>query len=304
MSKIFTAYGLLISSEIELPELAVADGLSKRKIDLNIRYGSAEPESGTMLIQRGPFLWVKGQNFWLQVPGVAKFYVRDGREIEICPDSGTASNDVRLFLLGSVFGAVLMMRDYLVLHGNAVKIGDYCMICMGHSGAGKSTLAAGLLRRGYEVLADDIVPVDNSGMVIPGFPRIKLWQDAATEFGIETANYNRVRDGIEKFNIPFDAPTARPPVAARWLYSMNVQKNGPLALKEIKGMGKFGVLRNHSYRLRFLVETDDKKAHFKKCGQLASRVHLANISRPGSGFSVDAIIDMLLEHISRNPENE
>jgi hypothetical protein len=48
-------------------------------------------------------------------------------------------------------------------HATAISKENQCVIFLGTSGSGKSTLAALLMANGFELLADDFVPVDTSG---------------------------------------------------------------------------------------------------------------------------------------------
>lgn len=57
-----------------------------------------------------------------------------------------------------------------VLHAAGVSDGSKSLIFAGDSGAGKSTLAALLMSRGFEVLADDFLPVESRTGRICSFP--------------------------------------------------------------------------------------------------------------------------------------
>jgi hypothetical protein len=180
----YSAYLLSIDSEIALPELSVDSAGSEEAPDVIIRLGDVNPDGLPEGLQLGPCLWVGRDRLWYHVPNVARFLVQDGNSIRIDPEPGADDDSLRLFLLGSALGALLMQRGYLVLHGNAIRVGNQCLVCVGDPGAGKSTLAAGFMQRGYAVLADDVVPVDEGCRALPGFPRIKLWQDAVDKLGI------------------------------------------------------------------------------------------------------------------------
>ncbi len=57
-------------------------------------------------------------------------------------------DDVRLFLLGSVMGAVLHYRGVTPLHGNGFVHEGGAVLVLGNMGVGKSTLAAALVKKG------------------------------------------------------------------------------------------------------------------------------------------------------------
>ena len=104
------------------------------------------------------------------MPEVADYVAHGGATITVDRVVGAHDRDVRLFLLGTMIGAIMMQRGHLVLHGNSVRIGGSSAVVVGHSGAGKSTLAAEFLSLGLDVLSDDVVPVDAEGRALTGYP--------------------------------------------------------------------------------------------------------------------------------------
>ena len=294
-----TAYKLSIESELALPEL-LADAETAKNPDVQIKFSSVPPDGLPKGQQLGPFLWVSLTELWLQVPHVARFLVQSGHTILIDPAPGIDEDSLRVFLLGSALGALLFQRAHLVLHGNAIRIGDQCMVCVGHSGAGKSTLAAGFLKRGYKILADDVVAVDTQCRALPGFPRIKLWQDVADKMDIDTRALRRIRPNTEKFNYPLGQQFADELVPIRWVYILGSDHIDTIRLEPISGMQRFLPLHNNTYRVRFLQGMALKPEHLKLCGQLASQIRLARVTRPNSGFELDGLIDHLLADMAAN----
>jgi hypothetical protein len=189
----------------------------------------------------------------------------------------------------------------LVLHGNAIRIGDRCMVCVGASGAGKSTLAAGFLRRGYALLADDVIPVDAGCRALPGFPRIKLWQDTADRLRIDTAGLRRIRPDLEKFNYPLASRFAGAPLPIRWVYILGSHPLPEIRVEAIRGLERFVPLRNNTYRVRFLEGMALRREHLQLCGKLAGRIHLTRITRSEHGFDLDALVDRILADVAANP---
>jgi len=297
------AYNLVIQTELALPELPIvptAEGVCHEP-DVRISFTAVSPGGLDGARQLGPFLWASPESLWLQVPGVARFLISHGNTISIDPEPGIDEDSIRVFLLGSALGALLFQRGYLVLHGNAIRIGDQCMVCVGQSGAGKSTLAAGFLQRGHEILADDVVPVDDQCRAVPGFPRIKLWRDAAERLEIDTAPLSRIRPETEKFNYPLTAQFGDQPLPIRWIYILNSHNSPDTLFEPIQGMQRFIPLRNNTYRVRFLNGMALQGEHLQLCGQLAGRIRLARVTRPQQGFELDQLVDRLLADIAENP---
>jgi hypothetical protein len=293
----YAAYGLTIASAIELPELGPQWEAASR-FDVNIILGEVsriDTEGGG---GRGGSYWIDPQHFWLHVDTVAYFLVSEGHTITIMADADADPSTVRAYLLGSVCGAMLVQRGFLILHGNAIRIGDACLVCVGDSGAGKSTLAAAFLQRGYPVLADDVVAVDNRGCAIPGFPRIKLWQDAADQLGYSTEGQVPVVPGMAKFNLLIQAfdPDERLPI--RWIYRLGSADTDDVRVEEIGGMARFRLLRDNTYRHEYLEGHSMFADHLAQCGQLANQARMASVQRPADGFAIDLLIDSLLADVA------
>ena len=139
----YTVFGLRIRSEIDLPELHPAEGDSQP--DVVVRKGRvARPDNPR------PGIEVLDGALLLTIPDVAHFSITGGNEIVVEPGSEVPERNVRLFLLGSAFGALLHQRGLLPLHANAIEVDGRAVAFMGKSGAGKSTLAAGSTIKGFE----------------------------------------------------------------------------------------------------------------------------------------------------------
>lgn len=306
MPAVYRVYGLDMISDLILPELVPADPACPAPADqvVTLCLGAVPAQGLATGKQLGPHLWVGPDQFWLNIPDVARFLVTGGHSITIDPAPGIDEDSIRVFLLGSAMGALLFQRGHLVLHGNAVEVDGHCMVCVGNSGVGKSTLAAGFAQRGFPVLADDVVAVDADCAAIPGFARIKLWQDAAQQLGVTTDGLRRIRPMMEKFNLPLGPQAATPDraVPIRWVYVLGVDNAADdFRLAPVRGMAKFPPLRNNTYRQRYMEGMALAPEHLRRCGALAGQIHLARMTRPGRGFDLDGLIDHLLADMRANP---
>ncbi|HET8705638.1 MAG TPA: hypothetical protein VFM46_04970, partial [Pseudomonadales bacterium] len=245
----YQSYGLTISSDIPLPELSAVDS---DRADIIVCEGLVPADGSTLGKQWGPYLFASPGRLWLEVPGVVRLQIEQGKQLTYQPLENADPDSVRLFMLGSGFGALLFQRGFLVLHGNAIKIGDGCVICVGQSGAGKSTLAAAFVQRGFPLLADDVCAVDAHAHALPSFPRIKLWADSARHLAIATDTLNRIRPELEKFNLPLGDHYCAERLPVRAVYVLQKHNEPTIEISAIEGMARFQMLRHNSYRHRFM----------------------------------------------------
>lgn len=116
---------------------------------------------------------------------------RAGREIWTTWLEPLTLEDTATYLLGPVMGFVLLLRGLVCLHASAIVVDGVAMALVGPAGAGKSTTAAAFAARGFGVLAEDVVTLDDRGdsfFVRPAYPCIRLWPaSAATLYGSRSA---------------------------------------------------------------------------------------------------------------------
>ena len=86
--------------------------------------------------------------------------------------------DTTTYLLGPIMGFVMLLRGVVCLHASAIAIDNQAIALLGPAGAGKSTTAAAFSQRGFSILAEDVVTLDDRGdqfLVRPAYPCIRLW---------------------------------------------------------------------------------------------------------------------------------
>ncbi|MBT8216517.1 MAG: hypothetical protein KJO17_06695, partial [Acidimicrobiia bacterium] len=132
-----------MASDVPLPGRLLE---GSQQPDVAIRWGTV-PATIEDVIGEGLIFQASARELLLDVEGTARFLISDGRRVVVEGSPGVPDSRIRLFLLGSVFGAILHQRGLLPLHGSAVEVGDRCMIFVGVAGSGKSTVAAALAKR-------------------------------------------------------------------------------------------------------------------------------------------------------------
>jgi hypothetical protein len=292
----YRAFGLTIGSSIEIPELLMAEGEGKCKPDVVIQPGTV-PEALENPIKNGVRFQAKPGHFLLKVAKIARFYVSHGSRIVVEPLPGANGAEVRLFLLGSVLGALLHQRKQLPLHASSIKVDGKCVIFCGASGYGKSTIARAFVKRGYHLHADDIcvIALDKNGLpfVYPGYPSFKLWEDSLLKIGEDPFFYSRIRGALKKFAVPAREQFNIKPLPIKKIYVLLPHNKTEIEISELSGMKKFNALKNQTFKRRFLKSLGNQKSHFKTVGIVSNHVPISYVYRPLKPFLLTELSDLL-----------
>ena len=292
----YYAFALHIHSELAFPELLTSSNACPS--DLTITWGEVSSTGIDSDHQsKGLFFQATQSTLWLHVPKVARFLVTNGNQIIIDPIEGADEDSIRVFLLGSCMGALLMQRNLFLLHGNAIKIGDHCISFVGHSGAGKSTLSGAFFKRDYSILADDVCAISPQGQVIPSFPQIKLWFDAAKHLNIDTQALRKIRPHIEKFAVPLAHQYHADALPLKMVYVLQANNKDTFKFTAISGMQKLQPLRVNTYRRNYLRGLEKETSHFKQCAQIACQINVVKIERPNDGFKLDELVSLIQQDL-------
>jgi hypothetical protein len=87
----------------------------------------------------------------------------------------------------TVTAALESTEAHVPVHGAALVRGSAAVLLLAESGAGKTTLTLGLMRRGWQPLADDIVLIDPQTLAIQAFPRCFHVDDRTRELVVDEA---------------------------------------------------------------------------------------------------------------------
>lgn len=284
----YLVFGLVLDSELSLPELLPAH--ADAPADVTIRFGEAGDEH-----------LITPDEVNLVIPKVGAYRVRGGREVSIAAREGASPRNLRLFLLGSAFGAVIHQRGLLPLHANAIDIDGHAVAFMGHSGAGKSTMAAWFLDRGHRILADDVCVVvpDETGVPLayPGIPRLRLWREALERSGRGTDGLELAFDDMDKYNLPTPEPNRSGPIPLSHVYLLEkAEEEGGPDIRALSGVAALDALVANTYRGGYLARMGGTERHLMACLQLVRRVPVFGAHRVWGFDDYDAQAERLEAH--------
>jgi hypothetical protein len=293
----YNVFGLLVKSELPLPELITGYGVA----DISIQFGRITDTLDKPFLS-GICFHALPNKFILKVNGVACYLVENGNKITIDRDEGGSDDEIRLFLLGSAFGALIHQRGILPIHGSAVVMDSKAIIFSGISGAGKSTLAAAFVNKGYKLLADDVcvVSLDHEGhpWVHPGYPQMKLWNDSLENLGHYPQTLKKIRNGIKKYALPIQTSFFNKTVKLNGIYVIDVQQTKDINIQYITGVEKFNMINRHTYRVNFLKGCGTVEAHFRHTEAVARQCFVKCLHRPSKGFHLEQLMESIEKDIT------
>jgi len=292
-ARTYRLFGLGLRSEIGLAGLApMAEAGTP---DVEILVGAVAPGDhppGYSRIAEGTLLFI---------PKVGRFLIRDGAEIVVDPAPEASERNLRLFLLGSAFGALLHQRGLLPLHANAIDVGGRAVAFSGHSGAGKSTIAAWFHDRGDPVLADDVCVIGFSpagrALAYPGIPRLRLWRQALEASGRDSGAYDRSFDQLDKYDVPTRADAALEPLPLNAIYLLRQAEAGDQAgIERLNGVDAVEMLVENTYRGGYLKTIGRTGEHLAACVRIARSVPIFRASRHWGFDRFDVEAGRLRDH--------
>lgn len=295
----YSVFGLQVRSELPLPELFPV--IIKGEPEISIRVAPITAPS-----DEGHGLHSFDNALILVVPDVGRFRICDGSEIVVDPFPGAPDRNVRLFLLGSAFGALLHQRGLLPLHANAVEIDGRAIAFMGPSGAGKSTLAAWFHDQGYKVIADDVCVVrmgeDERAYALPGLPRLRLWEDALDATRRDVDEFERSFAGADDWN-KFDVPIAESAasnaqVELGALFVLN--EGADLRIERIDGVQAADAVFANTYRGSYLVPAKGEQNHWLATVRLVRSTPVYALERARGFERMGEDCRRILEHLGAN----
>jgi hypothetical protein len=301
----YAAYGLHIRSAVLLPELTPGPASHGAAAgDVDIRLGPV-PHQPTTRDAAGFGFSSAGDEACHVLDKVGAFLVRAGREIVVEAAPGVEDRVLRLSILGPALGLLLHQRGLFVLHASVVARGREAIAFLGKNGWGKSTIAAALHAKGYDLVADDVaaIEIDQDGpSVLPGFPQVKLWPEAATLLGETPESLPLLHPDFDKRGWRAARGFA---LEARRLGRIYVITAGSTPAVEPLGSREACFeLMTHWYGHRFgsgLFQKSSAALHLRQCAGLAGHVSMKRLRRSGGSKTLLDLADLVDDDMRQDP---
>ena len=272
--------GLSVRADLHLPGL-IGLAAAGATPDVTVHGGSV-PETLDDATYTGPTWQIADRRFLLNIPDIARFLLKDGREIVYEPAPGGDLSDIPIFVLGTAFGILLHQREQIVLHASAVRVNGRAVLFCGQSGAGKSTLAAALAARGYPLMNDDVCAIT----VVNGVPtvqsdgrQLKRWEQAIDRLALDERRGGRVRTRLEKFYVePREVASEPLPIGA--VYALR-ETRPPHAtgIERPNVVDSALLLRRNAYRPLIVRRLEQRTNYFHAAAAMANSANSATCVR-------------------------
>jgi hypothetical protein len=301
-SEFYKAFGLIVRSEVPLPEVTRAESnLEDANVVIVLGDLSQEWEA---FGHEGKFS-VKDNTVIFRIKNTAIFSVEKGERVIVSPLEHADFNKIRLYILGSCMGIILMQKKILPLHGSAFVIDGKAYAIVGNSGAGKSTLASTFMTSGYKLISDDVIPVslsDNQEPIVhPSYPQQKLWEESVEKLCLPQNKYSPLFEREKKYAIPVDSYFYKGgSVKLAGIFELEKSNEEELTIEKInKSLEKLPILYNQTFRNSVLNRLELLKWHFSFTANIADHVEIYKVKRPISRFTPLNIQSLILNEICK-----
>ena len=297
----YFAYGLNILSEIALPEFISVDSPPANLVDLKVTIDRSQAISDLLpaeAVKEGAVIQLNSLKALIYVRGTGVFIIENGTHVTIIPDTTSQELLIRFYLVGTIMGVVLYQRKFLVLHASAVNINGGAVAFLGVSGEGKSSTAATFVTHGYNIITDDVAPIDlnsNSLIMHPGFPQVKIGEKIAQALGYDYETLPAVHTFKEKRALLPRQGFSIAPIPLKRIYVLTTDTD--FAIAPIRASEAVTELARHS-RPTTLYHSGGA-AHFFQCANLVKQQTIYRLSRPKDTNLLSELVKQVEQDLSQ-----
>lgn len=317
LTRYYQAYGLTLASNTPIVELPSSEDVGP---DLRFDLQPANRAQSTevnwfhkWLLPDGEawlFLGKLGQDYLLRFPNLSDFLIADeGRSICCFPEDDITAETISHLLLDQVIPLVMSQHDKFVLHAGAVVLPQGAIAFMGKTGQGKSTLAAALSRRGYPLLSDDGLLLEESAgriVVTPSYPGLRLWPEMVSVFFDEEPSLSEVAHYSKKKRVKLHSarvPFSKGPVPLQSVYLLapleETEEMTEVVITRLSPQESFIELVKHTFQLD-ITDRVKLRRGFEAVGRLAAAPIYYRLAFQRDVALLPTVCEAILAHAENN----
>lgn len=284
----YTLYGFHIVSDIPFPQLIPASDCTA---DITIVRDNVSEQ----LPQHTPDIrYDFGYDIsWLE-NNTCYLLAQNGSRITYEPKENASIAYLRNYILGWGISMLATQLGMPAIHCSAISHHGSAILFCGESGIGKSTLTSSYIKKGYQLMADDMALVeyrDKEGAWVHGsFPYQKLCRDAALRSCHSLDELIYVDELKDKFLVPchdiFDS-TVKP---LRALILLTYGDTDRVCIHKVQGLPAFGICVDNLFLRHLLHDRRYEPFIAERCLKIASCIQVYVITRPYGKDTIQEVI--------------
>lgn len=237
MKYFYSVYDLIIQSPLLLPSLTVASPIASAQAQVVIEYGVVCDTGLKEPVNQGFTYQANENEFWLNIPAVARFLVSHGHHIMIDPLPSVDEDSIRTFLLSTCMEVLLKQRGLLLMPGYALQIGELGVAFAG-IGVGQTMLQGLFYKRGFSFISSNFFVLDNQGHALPGPAQLDLGPQVLTALKMDLDTFTPVRPGIKKYKVPLDTQYVAHPIPLQVIYTLKMHQQSEVLFETMDTITK------------------------------------------------------------------
>ncbi|HWU22229.1 MAG TPA: hypothetical protein VN088_11935 [Nocardioides sp.] len=273
-----------------------APGLTRSVLGVPVIEGPV-PDPWPAAVVAEPWCWADAERMRFAGDGAVVYVERD-RVVLSAPDAATRAHADWLLYATATRAMLTFRRDYNLHASLVVAPGGAAIAVLGDGGAGKSTTTLELLRRGWRLAGDDIVPVRDSSdgpMAHPVDRPVHLSDEAARSLGADLA-LGRLLPASGKRSYAVDTDPTPRRLSAIAVLSAGAT-DGRVAWRRVDGLAALPTIAASADRYRICRLPEHRGDFLRWTTSVCRQVPVWDLRRPPVGDSVEQVVDAV-EQIS------
>ena len=221
----------------------------------------------------------------------------DGFKVSVVIREDVQSSDIKGLMLGLgsvITGVCLNLQGEIAIHANAIALEGLACAFVGRSGMGKSTLTAYCAREGADFINDDVLIVDEGGLVTPGDSRLKLYPHTGKSLGLnapEAIGYQKNFYDMGQLGAKFHSA----PLPLGIIYLLEKGGEDRIYSEQLPATQAVFNLLTHSYYASKLIE--DNPSIFNTYINLVRQVSVKRLFYPSDFQLLPQVYDFLCQEV-------